>query len=229
MKKILIALIMFVMAFMGVTAANATDEPNGEEQIVTLTVPSALNSCANTPEDISGVSDIFAEYGDESVLVAKYNTVEDSDGFTITATLQSKYYSLNNPLAPGRSTSATFQIVRCEKIEIPTAEPVLIDPVVAPPAPVNPPLLPVPAPQPIIPSPLPTLKVESLPAPVVVNVMPSEAVTEPVEAIQAASVEQTPQLAKTGLTGLGKLGLAVGITMVLIGAFFVAVGRKGVA
>lgn len=123
MKKVLATLLLVVVAIMGlgVVPANATEEkfPNGEEQIVNLVVPTAAEGCARTPEDLVGIEDIYAKYGTDSVLVASYTFVEDAKGFLITATLKSKYYSLNNPLAPGRSTSAVFSVPRCPAVELP--------------------------------------------------------------------------------------------------------------
>lgn len=106
---------------LGVVPANATepDYPKYEEQIVNLVVPTAAEGCARTPEDLNGMEDIYAEYGADTVLVASYTFVEDAKGFLITANLMSKYYSLNNPLAPGRSLSAVFSVPRCHAVELP--------------------------------------------------------------------------------------------------------------
>jgi hypothetical protein len=230
MKRSLIALLMLVLLTLGVVSpANAeTSEPNGEEEVVTLTVPSALNNCANLPEDISGVSDIYVPYGTESVLAAHYTIVEDSEGFTITANLMSKYYSLSNPLNPGRSTSATFLIPNCEK-EIPTTEPVIIDPVVVAPAPVNPPLLPVPAADPIIPAPKAPDAV--LPASSIV-VVPTT--TEAVETLTEAPVASQPEVAAVKATPVSELAetgvkenvAILGALILLLGISLVILNRK---
>jgi hypothetical protein len=230
MKRSLIALVMLVLLALGVVSpANAeTSEPNGEEEVVTLTVPTALNNCATTPEDISGVADIFAKYGDESVLVAHYTIAQDSDGFTITANLQSKYYSLNNPLNPGRSTSAVFQILRCEHVEIPTTEPVIVDPIVAPPVEL-PGTLPVPAADPIIPAPKAPEAVLPASSAVVVptTVEPVTAVKEaPVAAKQEVAVVAASPVKELAATGIKEFWGFLGISFLIVGIALLVLKRK---
>jgi hypothetical protein len=255
MKKYIVAPAMLALTLLGATSANAADfAPIGEEEVVTLTVPQTLNECASLPTDIVGVDDIYVDYNGEAVLAATYDIVEDSDGFTVTAVLQNKYYSLSNPLAPGRSTSATFLIPRCAVVEVPTTEPVILDPivVVAPPTssiPVLPtnPIIPAPSEttidptQPVVGEPvvvvpetpnsnIPVLTPNPrIPAPVEPsqNATDVTAPSEPVVAVQSAVV--TPEVSESvaavqSTTELAETGVKETVGVLAVVILFAGIG-----
>lgn len=249
MKKLLIGSTVFLLALgAGTAPAFATDElpePSGEEYAVTLVVPSAPGGCATSPADITGIGDLYYDYAGTPELVATWSVVEDAKGFLITATLVNKYYSLNNPLAPGRSTSATFSIPRCVNPGFLEPAPVEPEPVVPAPAePVADPVVTVPEPVvaapvvpaapvvaaptgpavpvgPVVAAPVPAAPAVVVPAPLAVT---GEASVVPEIVVAAAAPEE---LANTGaredllfLTG------GVALALVLAGGGVVFAARK---
>lgn len=245
MKKYLVAAATLALLALGTGAAQAADgEQNGEETAIFITVPTAPNGCATVPGDITGTADVYTPYGDGSDLVATYSTVEDSDGFTVTATRQSQFYALIDPRNPVRVVglkTITFLIPKCTTEPEPvtpapvcqedepcfdcrtmgnhvcgTPEPAAAAAAVAPPA----------EPQTSATTyPAPAVQVQSVPVPEA-PVAPVEAVQAPVQAEQVAATvpAKATELAFTGAkedrmiagTVIGSLLLLAGIGVVLL-------------
>lgn len=236
MKKLFIAIAVLVMMVFGIGSAQAAQwEPNGEEQVVTLTVPTALHGCARTAADIQNLQDVYVDYNGAQELVASWTVTEGAEAFTATATLQSQFYSLNNPLHPGRSTEVVIPIEKCPAVEVPPVtdvpnlppnpetpvesptpddlfKPVLTgsDPVVVPPV-VQEPVVPVQQIEiPAVPSEKP---VEAPVAALTPSVVPNTMETP--QAVTAAPVVATEELAATGVNegivwlGVGLLGFGI--------------------